>query len=290
MVDAGAVSVAYYANRLTISGRPHFLGADDRNHTQIKTENNIMGNRLEGKVAIITGGASGIGEAHAHLYASEGANVVITDVQEDLGEQVVSAIKSEGGDAIFIRQDVTSESDWANVVQTTLDKYGAITTLVNNAGVGNFTGVEEETLEGFNRVVAICQTGVWLGMRACMPALKKSGNGAIVNISSLFGIIGTPSMIAYHGAKGAVRLMTKSAGLEYAQQGVRVNSVHPGIIETPLAKTMGDEQMQAIIASTPMARVGRPIDIATMSLFLCSDEAAFITGAEFVVDGGWGAQ
>lgn len=249
-----------------------------------------MGNRLEGKVAIITGGASGIGEAHAHLYASEGAKVVITDVQEDLGEKVVSAIKSEGGDAIFIRQDVTSESDWANVAKTTVEEYGAITTLVNNAGVGNFTGVEEETLEGFNRVVAICQTGVWLGMKACMPALKKSGNGAIVNISSLFGIIGTPSMISYHGAKGAVRLMTKSAGLEYAQQGVRVNSVHPGIIETPLAKTMGDEQMQAIIASTPMARVGRPIDIATMSLFLCTDEAAFITGAEFVVDGGWGAQ
>ena len=176
-----------------------------------------MGNRLEGKVAIITGGASGIGEAHARLYASEGANVVITDVQENLGEQVVEAIKREGGDAIFIRQDVTSESDWASVVQTTLEKYGAITTLVNNAGVGNFTGVEEETLEGFNRVVAICQTGVWLGMKACMPALKQSGNGAIVNISSLFGIIGTPSMIAYHGAKGAVRLMTKSAGLEYAQ-------------------------------------------------------------------------
>ncbi len=249
-----------------------------------------MGNRLEGKVAIITGGASGIGEAHAHLFAQEGAKVVITDIQEDLGAKVVSAIKSAGGDAIFVSQDVTSEQGWADVAKAAITEYGAITTLVNNAGVGNFTGVEEETLEGFNRVVAICQTGVWLGMKACMPALKKSGNGAIVNISSLFGIIGTPSMISYHGAKGAVRLMTKSAGLEYAQQGVRVNSVHPGIIETPLAKTMGDASMAAIIQSTPMARMGRPIDIATMSLFLCSDEAAFITGSEFVVDGGWGAQ
>ncbi len=249
-----------------------------------------MSNRLEGKVTVITGGASGIGEAHAHLFAQEGAKVVITDIQEDLGANVAATIKNVGGEAIFIRHDVTSESDWADVAQTTVEKYGAITTLVNNAGVGNFTGVEEETLEGFNRVVAICQTGVWLGMKACMPALKKSGNGVIVNISSLFGIIGTPSMISYHGAKGAVRLMTKSAGLEYAKQGVRVNSVHPGIIETPLAKTMNDESLQAIIQTTPMARMGRPIDIATMSLFLCSDEAAFITGAEFVVDGGWGAQ
>lgn len=249
-----------------------------------------MGKRLEGKVAIITGGASGIGEAHAHLYAAEGAKVVVTDIQEDFGARVVAAIISEGGNAIFVRQDVTSEADWAAVVSATVDKYGVITTLVNNAGVANLKGVEEEDLEGFNRVVAICQTGVWLGMKAVMPELKKSGNGSIVNISSLYGIIGTPSMIAYHGAKGAVRLMSKSAGLEYAKQGVRVNSVHPGIIETPLAATLSEEYLEAIRATTPMGKMGRPIDIAYMSLFLNSDESAFITGSEFVVDGGWGAQ
>ncbi|HBD12985.1 MAG TPA: hypothetical protein DCZ13_12605 [Porticoccaceae bacterium] len=249
-----------------------------------------MGERLKDKVAIITGGASGIGEAHAHLFANEGAKVVVTDLQDDLGEKVVAAIGKEGGDAIYVHQDVTSESDWDNVVKTTIDKYGAITTLVNNAGVANISGVEEETLDGFNRVVAICQTGVWLGMKACMPALKKSGNGAIVNISSLYGIIGTPSMISYHGAKGAVRLMTKSAGLEYARQGVRINSVHPGIIETPLAKTLSAEYIEMITETTPMGRMGEPMDIATMSLFLCSDEAKFITASEFVVDGGWGAQ
>jgi len=249
-----------------------------------------MGERLKDKVAIITGGASGIGEAHAHLLANEGAKVVVTDLQDDLGEKVVAAIGKEGGDAIYVHQDVTSESDWDNVVKTTIDKYGAITTLVNNAGVANISGVEEETLDGFNRVVAICQTGVWLGMKACMPALKKSGNGAIVNISSLYGIIGTPSMISYHGAKGAVRLMTKSAGLEYARQGVRINSVHPGIIETPLAKTLSAEYIEMITETTPMGRMGEPMDIATMSLFLCSDEAKFITASEFVVDGGWGAQ
>ncbi len=248
-----------------------------------------MGNRLEGKVAIITGGASGIGEAHALLYAREGAKVVITDIQEDLGANVVAAIKGEGGDAIFVRQDVTSEADWANVVKVTVDTYGGITTLVNNAGVANLVGVEEETLEGFNRIVAICQTGVWLGMKACMPELKKSGNGAIVNISSLYGIMGTPSMVSYHGAKGAVRLMTKSAGLEYARQGVRINSVHPGIIKTPLADTLTGDYVAEITAATPMGHMGEPMDIATMSLFLCSDEAKFITANEFVVDGGWGA-
>jgi NAD(P)-dependent dehydrogenase (short-subunit alcohol dehydrogenase family) len=249
-----------------------------------------MGNRLAGKVAIITGGASGIGEGHALLFAREGAKVVISDIQEHLGANVVAAIKSEGGEAIFVRQDVTSEADWTDLIKATIDQYGELTTLVNNAGVANHEGVEDETLEGFNRVVAICQTGVWLGMKAAMPELKKSGNGAIVNISSLYGIIGTPSMVAYHGAKGAVRLMTKSAGLEYAKQGVRINSVHPGIIKTPLAGSLSDEYIKMITEVTPMGRMGEPADIATMSLFLCSDESNFITASEFVVDGGWGAQ
>ena len=249
-----------------------------------------MGNRLQGKIAIITGGARGIGEAHARLFAAEGAKVVVTDILTAEGKETVASIKTGGGDAIFLQHDVTQEADWARVVADTLKQYGGLTTVVNNAGFANLKGVEEETLEGFNNIVAVCQTGVWLGMKAAMPALKKTGNGAIVNISSLYGIIGTPSMISYHGAKGAVRLMTKSAALEYAKQGVRVNSVHPGIIETPLAKTLSAEYLKVITETTPMGRMGRPIDIATMSLFLCSDEAAFITGSEFVVDGGWGAQ
>ena len=249
-----------------------------------------MGNRLQGKIAIITGGARGIGEAHARLFAAEGAKVAVTDILSAEGKETVAAIKASGGDAIFLQHDVTKEADWARVVADTIKQYGGLTTVVNNAGFANIKGVEEETLEGFNQIVAVCQTGVWLGMKAAMPALKKSGNGAIVNISSLYGIIGTPSMISYHGAKGAVRLMTKSAALEYAKQGVRVNSVHPGIIETPLAMTLAPEYIEAITATTPMGRRGKPIDIATMSLFLCSDEANFITGSEFVVDGGWGAQ
>lgn len=183
--------------------------------------------------------------------------------------------------------DVTSESEWAAAVDATVAKYGALTTLVNNAGITNMVGVEEETLEGFNRVVAVCQTGVWLGMKACMPHLKKSGNGAIVNVSSLYGIIGTPSMVTYHGAKGAVRLMSKSAALEYAKQGVRVNSIHPGIIDTPLARSAPSDYIGELASITPMGKLGQPEDIAYGSLYLASDEAAFVTGTELVVDGGW---
>jgi len=249
-----------------------------------------MSNRLEGKVALITGGASGIGAAHAQVFSDNGAKVVVCDIQDQMGEDLVNEINAGGGDAIYQHLDVTSEAEWTAAVDATVAKYGALTTLVNNAGITNMVGVEEETLEGFNRVVAVCQTGVWLGMKACMPQLKKSGNGAIVNVSSLYGIIGTPSMVTYHGAKGAVRLMTKSAALEYAKQGVRVNSIHPGIIDTPLARSAPADYIGELASITPMGKLGRPEDIAYGSLYLSSDEAAFVTGTELVVDGGWGAQ
>jgi len=248
-----------------------------------------MSKRLEGKVALITGGASGIGEAHAKVFADNGAKVAVCDIQDEKGKAVVEAIKQGGGEAIYQHLDVASESEWAAAVRATVQAFGGITSLINNAGFGNVKGVEDETLAGFNKVVAVCQTGVWLGMKACMPHLKKSGNGAIVNISSLYGIIGTPSMVSYHGAKGAVRLMTKSAGLEYAKQGVRVNSVHPGIINTPAVAMLPQGYVDGAAAVTPMGRLGRPEDIAYGSLYLCSDEAAFVTGAELVIDGGWGA-
>lgn len=249
-----------------------------------------MSKRLEGKVALITGGASGIGEAHAKVFADNGAKVAVCDIQDEKGKAVVEAIKQGGGEAIYQHLDVASESEWAAAVRATVQAFGGITSLINNAGFGNVKGVEDETLAGFNKVVAVCQTGVWLGMKACMPHLKKSGNGAIVNISSLYGIIGTPSMVSYHGAKGAVRLMTKSAALEYAKQGVRVNSIHPGIIDTPLARSAPADYIGELASITPMGKLGRPEDIAYGSLYLSSDEAAFVTGTELVVDGGWGAQ
>ncbi len=249
-----------------------------------------MSERLAGKIALITGGASGIGAAHARVFAANGAKVVVCDIQDAMGKEVVSGINASGGTAIYKHLDVTDGDSWAKAVKATKKEFGGLTTLINNAGIANLKGVEEEDLEGFNRVVAVCQTGVWLGMKAAMPLLKKAEGAAIVNISSLYGIIGTPSMISYHGAKGAVRIMTKSAALEYAKQGVRVNSVHPGIIDTPLARTIPQEYLDNLLVITPMGRVGRPEDIAYASLYLSSDEAAFVTGTELVVDGGWGAQ
>jgi 2,5-dichloro-2,5-cyclohexadiene-1,4-diol dehydrogenase 2 len=161
--------------------------------------------------------------------------------------------------------------------------------LVNNAGIYHPGGVEEETREGWERMIAINQTGPWLGMKAALPALKACGNGAVVNISSLFGIIGSPGSLSYHATKGAVRLISKSAALEFVGEGVRVNSVHPGQIETPIIGDLTPEADAAIKAAIPMNRMGRPEDIANGSLYLCSDEAAYVTGTELLIDGGWSA-
>ena len=248
-----------------------------------------MSKRLEGKVALITGGASGIGAAHAQIFSDNGAKIVVCDIQDEMGAGVVDAINTGGGDAIYQHLDVTSETEWTEAIDATIKAYGSLTTLINNAGGGTLNGVEEEDLAGFNHTVAVCQTGVWLGMKAAMPELKKTGNGVIVNISSLYGIIGTPSMVAYHGAKGAVRLMSKSAALEYAKQGVRVNSVHPGIIKTPATDNFPKEYLEELNTVTPIGHIGKPEDIACGSLYLCSEEAVFVTGAELVIDGGWGA-
>jgi NAD(P)-dependent dehydrogenase (short-subunit alcohol dehydrogenase family) len=247
-----------------------------------------MSKRLDGKVALITGGASGIGAAHAAIFSENGAKVVVCDIQDSKGQGVVDKINASGGDAIYQHLDVVSEAEWTSAIQAAVNAFGGLTTLINNAGFGNVKGVEEESLAGFNKVVEVCQTGVWLGMKAVMPELKKCGNGAIVNISSLYGIIGTPSMVSYHGAKGAVRLMTKSAALEYAQQGVRINSVHPGIIKTPAVAGLPQKYVDQAAQVTPMGHLGKPEDIAHGSLYLCSDEAAFVTGSELVIDGGWG--
>jgi 2,5-dichloro-2,5-cyclohexadiene-1,4-diol dehydrogenase 2 len=248
-----------------------------------------MAGRLEGKVALITGGASGIGAAHVKRFAEEGAKVISGDIQDELGVAVVEEVCAAGGEAIYTHLDVTDEDSWAAAVQLATSTFGGLTTLVNNAGIYHPGGVEEETREGWERMIAINQTGVWLGMKAALPALKASGNGAIANISSLFGIIGSPGSLSYHATKGAVRLISKSAALEFVGEGVRVNSVHPGQIETPIIGDLTPEADAAIKAAIPMSRMGRPEDIANGSLYLCSDEAAYVTGTELVIDGGWSA-
>lgn len=187
-----------------------------------------MTGRLDGKVALVTGAASGIGAAHVRVFTANGAKVIAADIQDEKGEALVNEVADKGGEAIYLHLDVVREDEWAKTVSEAVRRFGKLTTLVNNAGIANTQGVEAETLEGFNRVVAVDQTAVWLGMKAAIPQMRKAGGGAIVNISSVFGIIGSPGFIAYHGAKGAVRLMTKAAALEYAKQGIRVNSIHPG--------------------------------------------------------------
>ncbi len=246
-----------------------------------------MAGRMSGKVALISGGASGLGEAQAILFAREGARVVIGDLQEDLGKGVVKTIASEGGEAIFTRLDVTSFDSWKAAVRLAVDTYGSLTTLVNNAGIFHPGGVVTETDEGWARMIAVNQTGPFYGMKAAVPELLKAGNAAIVNISSLYGLIGSPDALSYHATKGAVRVMGKAAALEFARQGIRVNTIFPGQIRTPILGDITPEQDAAIKASIPMGIVGDPMDIAHGSLYLASDEAKYVSGAELWIDGAW---
>ncbi|WP_344784640.1 glucose 1-dehydrogenase [Microbacterium kribbense] len=243
--------------------------------------------RFDGRVALVTGGASGIGKATAARIAAEGGSVVIADVQDAAGAAVVTQIENSGGKAAFVHLDVTSESGWADAVAATVAKFGRLDILVNNAGIGDTEPIEVTTLDTWNKVVAVTQTSVFLGMKAAGAALKESGNGSVVNVSSMYGIVGSGVSPAYHAAKGAVRLLTKTTALGWATEGVRVNSVHPGFIDTPI---LGDTDRDMLIAGTPMARLGKPEEIAAMITFLASDDASFATGAEFIVDGGYTAR
>jgi NAD(P)-dependent dehydrogenase (short-subunit alcohol dehydrogenase family) len=246
-----------------------------------------MADRLKGKVALISGAASGIGAAQATLFAREGAKVVIGDLQEKMAADVAAKITAAGGEAHVLRLDVTQADSWTAAVKATVSRFGQLTTLVNNAGIFHPGGVEAESIDGWNRMVAINQTGPFLGMKIAIPELLKSGNAALVNISSLFGLIGSPNAISYHASKGAVRVMGRATALEFARRGIRVNTIFPGQIKTPILGDITPEQDAAIKASIPMGIVGDPFDVAHGALFLASDESKYITGAELVIDGGW---
>jgi NAD(P)-dependent dehydrogenase (short-subunit alcohol dehydrogenase family) len=248
-----------------------------------------MDARLEGRVALVTGAASGIGRATAERLAAEGATVLITDIQEELGEQTAAEISATGARAAFLRHDVTSEEQWQAAVDKAVSEFGGLDIVVNNAGMGDLKTIEDTTLEEWQRTVDIDQTGVFLGMKVSAPALRKSGRGSIINISSIFGTSGGfGTSPAYHAAKGAVRTLTKNAALHWATEGIRVNSVHPGFILTPILEpTKGTEYWDTMVALTPMARLGDPEDIAAGVAYLASDDAKFVTGTELYIDGGF---
>jgi NAD(P)-dependent dehydrogenase (short-subunit alcohol dehydrogenase family) len=242
--------------------------------------------RFDGRVALVTGGASGIGKATALRFAAEGGSVVIADVQDEAGAAVVADIEASGGAAAFVHLDVTDERGWADAVASTVERFGGLDVLVNNAGIGDTEPLEATTVDTWHKVVAVTQTSVFLGMKAAAEALKRSGHGSVVNVSSMYGIVGSGVSPAYHAAKGAVRLLTKTTALGWAQEGVRVNSVHPGFIDTPI---LGDTDRDVLISTTPMGRLGQPEEIAALITFLASDDASFVTGAELVADGGYTA-
>ena len=249
--------------------------------------------RLEGKVAFISGGAQGMGAAEARLFAAEGAMVAIGDVLEEEGRRVAAQIGEAGGKAIFLALDVTSESQWQDAIAATVAEFGKLDILVNNAGIGGHGTVENTTVADWDRVMDINAKGVFLGTKSAIPELRRAGGGSIINISSQLGLVGVDnSSPQYQASKGAVRLLTKSTAIQYAGEGIRANSVHPGPIVTPMpeAGRADPERNELTLSRIPLGRHGEPGDVAYGVLFLASDESSFMTGSELVIDGGWTAQ
>ncbi|MCH9673227.1 MAG: glucose 1-dehydrogenase [Gammaproteobacteria bacterium] len=240
--------------------------------------------RLDGKVAIITGGARGQGAAEGELFLSEGARVVLTDVLSDEGEATAKRLGCE-----FKRHDVTQEERWSEIIAETKERYGRIDVLINNAGIFFRDKMINTSLADFDRLMSINTTGVFLGMKAVAPVMSEQGSGSIVNISSVAGLSSAAGAFAYGASKWAVRGMTKTAAVELARHGVRCNSIHPGLIETQMLAQVfedRDDRRERMVASVPLGRSAEPNDIATLALFLASDESQYATGSEFVVDGG----
>ncbi|MBM3222004.1 MAG: glucose 1-dehydrogenase [Candidatus Rokubacteria bacterium] len=249
--------------------------------------------RLAGKVALISGGARGMGAAEARLFAQEGAQVVIGDILDAEGRALAESLTAKGHEVVFTRLDVTSERDWQHAVDLAVSRFGKLNVLVNNAGISAHGRIEDTTAESWDQVMAVNAKGVFLGTKAAIPAMRRARGGSIVNISSQLGIVGTDiTSPQYSSSKGAVRLFTKVTALQYAKEGIRANSVHPGPIVTPMTeRRRADPAIRDLqISRIPMGRYGEADEVAYGVLYLASDEASFVTGSELVIDGGWTAQ
>jgi 3alpha(or 20beta)-hydroxysteroid dehydrogenase len=244
-------------------------------------------NRLDGKIALVSGAARGQGEAHARLFVAEGARVVVGDVLDEQGQALVEEL---GDDARYAHLDVSREEDWARVVATTVAEFGGLDILVNNAGIARYSSIVDLSLAAYMEVIGVNQVGAFLGMRAAIPLMTARGSGSIVNISSTSGLVGASGTLAYTASKFAIRGMTKTAALELAPLGIRVNSVHPGGVDTPMLKPdeleNADVGLDQFIASVPLGRLAHPSELAKLVLFLASDESSYCTGSEFIADGG----
>jgi len=245
----------------------------------------MMG-RLENKVAIVTGAAQGMGASHAKRFVEEGAKVVLTDLNEEKGSALAAEL---GENALFVKHNVTSEEDWAAVIQKAEEAFGPVNILVNNAGISLNKGLLDITVEEYRRILDINQVSVFLGMRAVVPSMKKAENGSIVNISSMNGLVA--GAIGYTDSKFAVRGMTKAAAIELSNYGIRVNSVHPGVIATPMIQQAdAKDVIEEFAKFIPLKRVAQPEEVTNMVLYLASEESSYSTGSEFVIDGGLTAQ
>jgi NAD(P)-dependent dehydrogenase (short-subunit alcohol dehydrogenase family) len=253
-----------------------------------------MAGRVDGKVAVVTGGGSGIGRATSLAFAREGAKVVVSDVVVAGGEETVQMIKAAGGQAVFVKADVSKAADVEALIKQTVATYGRLDCAFNNAGIaGQPAPTAESSEENWHRTIAINLTGVWLCMKAELMQMLKQGGGAIVNTASTMGLVAMPGASAYIASKHGVNGLTKTAALEYAKQGIRVNAVCPGVINTPLVEQVmrdNSQMAETMVAVHPVGRLGKPEEIAEAVVWLCSDAASFVTGLPMVVDGGWTAQ
>jgi NAD(P)-dependent dehydrogenase (short-subunit alcohol dehydrogenase family) len=249
--------------------------------------------RVENKVALVTGGANGIGRAAAMTLAEEGAQVAVTDLDAEAGRKAAEAIRQNGSDTAFFKHDVASETDWKQVVSDVQQTFGTPDILVNNAGLYHIAPIEEETVDDWRQLMDVNVTGVFLGMKHCTPLMREQGHGSVINLSSVAGLVGLSGHTCYGASKGAVRTMTKDAAIELAEAGVRVNSIHPAYIDTQMADYGAEAQdvsKDELDAMHPIGHMGEPEDVAYAVLYLASEESKFVTGTELVLDGGFTAQ